>query len=471
MHLRWTPLTIGLVTIAPLLGAAPAGAAPAKTTPVVPGPAEGVTATVAGTTVTVRFAGASAAVGRRLAGKRVSIECDEHPAPGLLLADSGRVDDNYEEVTVASDGTHVAVRLATRGDGCEITRLDTYDTVARIPLTPAGAIWADEYRHATALLDVAYAGRPGVTYRPAEALVAEGGGRVVALSGPDATPPAGQVGYWTDGGGRAAFVTLSDAGRRLVLEDVGGVTRRTNVIEAESFYVPPETGTAEGRAASDADGPHVKEYAGRPVGAAEGLRSAVSGGHVVLRFTGASARAFRAIAGHRVGVVCASLPTSPLIGAVSPDPRFSQVVVRVPRRGGTLRLPKLGAHDQCLVSDGTKIVTLAYPTPRARRFRSHGLADAMFLSGLPDAVATRGATSYPGAATVVAAHDGLVVMASPTAKLQRGVVGLWTDGAQQAVLSATAPDGRRLVLADEGGGMLRSNVADPFTLALLVGAI
>ena len=46
---------------------------------------------------------------------------------------------------------------------------------------------------------------------------------------------------------------------------------------------------------------------------------------------------------------------------------------------------------------------------------------------------------------------------------------MWTDAAQQAVLAATAPDGRRMVFADEGDGVVRSNVIAAVAVFALLG--
>ena len=52
---------------------------------------------------------------------------------------------------------------------------------------------------------------------------------LVALPSPDATPPAGKLGYYSDGGQRAAAVTLSASGRRLFIEYQPEGVLRTNV--------------------------------------------------------------------------------------------------------------------------------------------------------------------------------------------------------------------------------------------------
>jgi hypothetical protein len=115
-------------------------------------------------------------------------------------------------------------------------------------------------------------------------------------------------------------------------------------------------------------------------------------------------------------------------------------------------------HDDCGIADGRHLVTEVQPTARGRRFLSETTAALRFVASMPETLAARGATSYPGAATIVAQHSGLAVMTTPDAPVRRGTVGVWTDAAQQAVLAATAPDGRGMVFADEGDGVVRSNV-------------
>ena len=51
---------------------------------------------------------------------------------------------------------------------------------------------------------------------------------VVALAGSADTPPAGKLGYWSDGAEHVALVTLSASGRRLFIEYEGDVLH-TNV--------------------------------------------------------------------------------------------------------------------------------------------------------------------------------------------------------------------------------------------------
>jgi hypothetical protein len=64
----------------------------------------------------------------------------------------------------------------------------------------------------------------------------------------------------------------------------------------------------------------------------------------------------------------------------------------------------------------------------------------------------------------------LITLPTPGSPVRHGTVGIWTDGAQRAVLATADRRGHRLELADEGSGVVRSNIL-PFlldTLAILV---
>jgi hypothetical protein len=55
------------------------------------------------------------------------------------------------------------------------------------------------------------------------------------MASPSETPPAGSVGYYSDGGEHAAAVVVSEAGRRLFVELDAGDVLHTNV--AKYLYV------------------------------------------------------------------------------------------------------------------------------------------------------------------------------------------------------------------------------------------
>jgi hypothetical protein len=370
------------------------------------------------------------------------------------------------------DGTLTAT-LSVTGDFCQVA--DGPAIVARAGLTPAGEAWADELNAATALFDAANLGRPGTHYTPAATLVARGKGRIVALPGPDATPPPGQVGYWTDGGRHAAFVALSPAGRRLVFEDLDGRVHRTNLIEAYSDYVPPGPDRARQVLNSDDRERGVKGYSGDDlplVSGTGGLRASVRGGRVVLRFTGKAAAVFRAIAGHRVTADCLALPASSLLGAAPPEPPVALRIIRVPRHGHELRLPPMAARDICTISDDDVPVAMAWPSTRGLRYitdftgeidffaRLEAFAGlGRFLPGKHDLGIPPTATTYPSAASIVIGRPSLKALTTPDATPPKNAFGLWTDEAHQAEIVGTGSDGRRIFFADEGDGILRTNLA------------
>jgi hypothetical protein len=113
-----------------------------------------------------------------------------------------------------------------------------------IPLTQAGAVRLDEESKAVSIAGALIvvqllAERRKINTWPTPAAVLaylqklspKGARGFVPLAGAAATPPAGKVGYWSDGGQNAAFVVLSPAGRRLFLELGADHVLRTNLTE------------------------------------------------------------------------------------------------------------------------------------------------------------------------------------------------------------------------------------------------
>jgi hypothetical protein len=476
MRARSLPLIVATVLIA-----GPTAVASAVTHREEVGPEQGVQATVTGKTVQIRFTGAAAAFGQREKGKKVAVDCAKHPAPGLLFVD-GSYSDTFKMAKLSADGASLTVTLRDDpGDACDIYDAQTsISPAARAALTPAGATWIDEEVRATRMIDVAHAARPVLAYRTAGDVVSIGGGEVVALDTPDATPPTGKIGYWAHGGA-VSFVTLSSAGRRLWVQDLGGGMLHTDVLEAVVGWTPPKgfalpgedqgpsAGAAPGSGSADAGS---SDDSGPDLGPGDGVSGrVVAGDRVVIRFTGKAAKAYRAIAGHRVEVACLAAPPAVLLGSALAWRAPTITKVRVPRRGGAIRAAaKPGNRDVCVVGEGQRTIATVLLSKAGRRFVGDFAAFGTVLEGrLPDALAAVGATSYPGAATIAAAHKGLVPMASPGQKVAPGKVGVWTDGGQRALLAFTGSDGRRFVLADEGGGTVRTNV---FTaLMALLGSL
>jgi len=482
---------LSLVTAAiAVIGVAPASAA-AVTHRAEIGPAQGVSASVTGDRVTLTFSGAALAVGRKINAERWYLACAPHRAPGLLLVDAPDPDSGGDvsgdaEIKTSADGT--AVTYSTRvdsvktDDACELSRIARDGgggVAARAALTPAGAAWIDETERATRMVDVLFAARPTRAYRPAAYLMSIGDGEVVALDAPDATPPAGKIGYWTKG--RAvSYATASAAGRRLAIQDLGGGMLRTNVLDALFAWTPPDPGAgvagpgAPGRSARAARAPAGRDggasTAGDPAPDEEGVTSAdgvrvkaVAGGTLIVRFTGRSAAAYRrSIAGHRTKVLCIDPPGTALLGGVSEFGELAAATVRAPRRGGVLRVKIAPAHrDLCTISVGKRTVAVIAVGAAGRRYLETVVALGAITDGVPDGLVPADATTYRDAATVVAGQKAIVALASPGQRVPKGKVGFWTDGDRHALVAVSSASGKRYVMADEGDGVVRSNLFGP----------
>jgi hypothetical protein len=91
------------------------------------------------------------------------------------------------------------------------------------------------------------------------------------------------------------------------------------------------------------------------------------------------------------------------------------------------------------------------------------------MSRLPNVGAAPGGQAYLAPAAVAAGRKGITAVAGPDATAPLGRVGVWTDGARRAVVAVRSASGRRLVTADEGDGMMRTNVfSDLLGLMLVV---
>jgi hypothetical protein len=179
---------------------------------------------------------------RRVAGKRVDVACVEFLEGGtrsggnLLRAPKrGRRIRTGDRSRVDYCRVWLPARRVGRGE--ERHRRGRVQIVS-IPFTQEGAVFLDEQVTAFMLLgvltlaefaaeDLKKTGYP----TPAELLEGlpqEARGAIVPLATPADTPPAGAVGYYSDGAQHAATVGLSTPGRRLFLE-VNGDVLHTNV--------------------------------------------------------------------------------------------------------------------------------------------------------------------------------------------------------------------------------------------------
>jgi hypothetical protein len=191
---------------------------------------------------------------RRVAGRRVEVMCEKGPDPdpddpGTFVTEGGGT-----TMRAPKRGRRLRTGDLTRGmDICEVSlppRTVRRNGVRRhygrrlivsIPLSQRGAVRLDERARTQALVALlsigAVLGSEG-RYATSAELVAQVPKlrrpprlSVVELAGPADTPPAGSIGYYSDGAQHAAAVVLSASGRRLFFEaDVDRVIR-TNVSE------------------------------------------------------------------------------------------------------------------------------------------------------------------------------------------------------------------------------------------------
>ena len=435
------------------------------------GAPDGVTATQRGTRLEVRFTPAALARVPRAARNDVTAGCRKLPPPAAVgfVDDSSADDAAYAHGAVGADGmARMTLDVGAAMDVCDLSGTLSSGTFARVSLSAAGATWLAEGRAGNALCDLLLRARGARAYQPVAAL----GAGVAALDGPGATPPAGQVGYWTDGA-RATAATVSAAGRRLVIEDLGAGMLRTNVLEQSDPFEITFAGLTE--ETEGGKGPEVERtpspFEGKPVRTAQGVRGAVHGRRLSVRFTGPSARAFRVIAGRRVMVVCLSRPEATVLPGTLASAGLHRAWTRVPRHGGvvTFMFPKT-AGDACVVVDDGRTVAVVGATATGRRW----LQDVDALTTLVEIdtqrAFPRGATAYPTAAEAARLSPDLTAIAGPGAAVPLGRVGVWTDGARQAVLASTSISGHRYVIADEGDDMVRTNVYGDLEALLLLSA-
>jgi hypothetical protein len=218
--------------------------------------------------IVVVFSRSAARLWRRVAGRRVSVMCEKGPDPdpenpGYSFSEGGGT-----VVRAPKRGRRLRTGDLTRGmDVCEVAveprtvrrngkrRRIGRRLIVTIPLTQRGAVRLDEQARANALLTLlVIAGTLGAQsgedrYATSAELVAALprlrrpiGLSVVSLASPDGTPPAGSIGYYSDGAQHAAAVVLSASGRRLFYEADADEVVRTNVLK----YLTSEDGIGAG---------------------------------------------------------------------------------------------------------------------------------------------------------------------------------------------------------------------------------
>lgn len=216
-----TPRRLLLIATLPALLALPQGASAQ-----VPGPEQGVTVARGAHGHVIKFGKKAAKTYRRIAGRRISCETVSRNPNG-----SGYSVDGGSEMAVRAPRKRGRIPTFDRSriDLCSV-RLPKAgnEVIAAAPVTARGRTFLDELGAAVLIEGVLELGDPDGTPAPAADLVAQGHGIIVALDGPDASPPHGKAGYWTDGV-RVVVAGVSAAGRRLFIEMERDVVR-TNVL-------------------------------------------------------------------------------------------------------------------------------------------------------------------------------------------------------------------------------------------------
>jgi hypothetical protein len=193
----------------------------------VAGPDQGVTAAHGAHGIVIKFGKRAAKTYRRIAGRRIRLSCETVSRnTGYGASVEGGM-----EMTVRAPRKRGRIPTfdRSRADICVIRLWKAGDeVVAAAPLTARGRTFLDELGVASILSTVLDIGDDNGTPAPAADVVARRNGFIVALDGPDASPPHGKAGYWTDGV-RVVVAGVSAAGRRLFIEVERDVIR-TNVI-------------------------------------------------------------------------------------------------------------------------------------------------------------------------------------------------------------------------------------------------
>jgi hypothetical protein len=227
---------------------AQAGAAPVLPT----GEARGVRVVRRNGAIVVVFTRRAARLYRRVAGRLVSVLCTELPDPdarGLVSVNTGGATiraPKRRRPLRTGDGTRgldycevsLPPRTVRRGSGRE--RVPRRVIVA-VPLTQRGAVHLDERSKARRLLLLAFVVdlvRTGLgtddypTFTELQGFPQlTGRFRLVPLAAPTDTPPAGSIGYFSDGAEHLALVVVSASGRRLFVELAPDRVIHTNVAE------------------------------------------------------------------------------------------------------------------------------------------------------------------------------------------------------------------------------------------------
>ena len=202
------------------------------------GEADGVRVVRERGAIVVVFTARAEKLYKRIAGKVVRVACTELPdeeGPGLVGGSSGSVPVRAPtrrgklrtgDLTRGMDYCRVRLPARTVKRRGERVRIPARDVVS-VPLTQKGAVYLDEEEKAadllgTVLLAGFVAEKRKLDVYPTYAQLVETYPKVakviVALANPTDSPPAGKVGYYSDGLEHVAVATMSASGRRLFIE-------------------------------------------------------------------------------------------------------------------------------------------------------------------------------------------------------------------------------------------------------------
>lgn len=195
--------------------------------------------------IVVIFTADAAKLYKQVAGKKVLVTCTKIRGEAAQTNDNALVAPRQRGKLVTGDRSRgydycrlwLAPRKVTiHGKPQRVGR----QLIVSVPLTQQGAVFLDEEASTIAMLEVAVVAEiveerqklPGhPTYDQLVAKYPRITRRVVALAAPGDTPPAGKIGYYSDGAEHIALVVLSASGRRLFIEEAADEVLSTNVAE------------------------------------------------------------------------------------------------------------------------------------------------------------------------------------------------------------------------------------------------
>jgi hypothetical protein len=192
----------------------------------------------------LRFTGAAAKVGRFWRGKELQVTCDTVVWRQLR---SGGIAEGWAGGP-AFNGRSLRIGVPEKGmDYCIVrhpgSRGGGSQLVGVVAVSAAGRAWVTDLQASVILLTMPDPeSTPPGRVPTIDEMLAENttyttpAGKplpepfVVALAGPDATPPAGKVGFWSDGRQHAVWAVLSPTGRRLFIEREPDDVVRSNLV-------------------------------------------------------------------------------------------------------------------------------------------------------------------------------------------------------------------------------------------------